>query len=358
MAKSSKDAYGAVSTFNGLRIKPEDLVIIGEDCDADVCPALDDPDRAGAPLASLVDSVAAHGIKEPILIRKLADGRVIVVDGRQRVKAARLANERINSKGGEVGVLVPCVVDTTSDEEASAVTMIVANEHRREATPVERARKAQAMRDLGHDDKAIALMFGVSGVTISNWKRLLSVDPKILAKVEKGEIPAALAIEAAKFPPGEQLAAIEKAAAATGDVGGKATREVLARSAGIRLKDGPAKSPSRASKGDDESDGDDEPAEPSAAWGKRQMRELLEYLDPNHFEKPEKCNAATWAAFGMLAMILGDDPKGEALKGIETGDFGDGDDLRRTVLQYGPIAAAKRKAREEAKAAEKKGSKK
>lgn len=344
MAKSSKDAYGAVSTFNGLRIRPDDLVIIGEDVDAEVCPELNDPDRAGPPLPSLIDSVAAHGIKEPILIRKLSDGSVIVVDGRQRVKAARLANERIGKKGGEVSILVPCVVETSANEGDSAVTMIVANEHRREASPVERARKAQTMRDMGHDDKAIGLMFGVSSVTIANWKKLLSVDPKVLADVERGKVPASLAIEVAKLPAADQSAAIAKAAETTGSVGGKAAREVVARAAAKNASSSPP------------SDSD---AEPSYAWGRRQIRELMGNMDPNHFENPEKCNGATWAAWGILAIIMGDDPKGEALKGIATGDFGDGDDLRRFILQHGPIAAAKRREKEEAAAAaSKKGKRK
>lgn len=75
---------------NMFRVEPEKMVLV-----TDENHPLYDP-RVHLPLReNLVLNIMAHGVKEPILIRKNGD-TFEVVDGRQRVKHAIEANKRLN----------------------------------------------------------------------------------------------------------------------------------------------------------------------------------------------------------------------------------------------------------------------
>ena len=79
-----------------------------------------------ASLQALAESVRAHGVLEPLLVRPLRDGRYEVIAGERRLRAAALAGLR------EVPVVVLEV-----DERAAAAIALVENLQREDLNPFE-----------------------------------------------------------------------------------------------------------------------------------------------------------------------------------------------------------------------------
>jgi ParB family chromosome partitioning protein len=294
MAKDSKEAYGAEGKFAGVWMDPDNVEIVGVDVPEDVCPQLADPDRIkDAPSPTLVESVYRHGVKTAITIRKNGT-HVLAVDGRQRILAARLANDRLRSEGADESALIriPALPDRSEGLKGAAATLVIANEHRKEDGPVAKARKAQRLREMGHAEEEIQAMFGVSKMTLSNWRNLLQVDPKLLAKVEKGTIPVAVGYQLGKLPEEEQADALAKlleesggdASALKGEKGRKAA--------------------AKAAKG--------ESATVSAKLPAKGVKDLYARLEPTEEEPAEDDHQVL--AHALLAVLLGDDPTGKGLR--------------------------------------------
>lgn len=200
-----KETYGAESKFTGFWVAPENLIIAGLDCSADEVPDVADPDRLDIDIEDLALNVAKHGVREPVTIKKYAHlPRAVVVAGRRRVRAARLANESLND---DQKVLVPCI----SEKGDAFTTMVLENEHRVNDTPLARARKARRMQERGATDKAIAIAFGVSVSAVKFWWKLLEAPAKVQRAVEREQITASVAAEIAAMPPDAQAQALTDA---------------------------------------------------------------------------------------------------------------------------------------------------
>lgn len=324
--KSSKDAYGAESTFTGLNIDPEALTIVGLDCAESECPELADPSRIDAPGDTLVASIAEYGIKEPVLIRKLPSGAVAVVDGRQRVMAARKVKAKQKKAGADVTILVPCKVDTAGNAADAAATMIVTNEHRRDDSTLTKARKAAAISAMGHADAKVQTMFGVSRVTLANWRTLLQCTPEILAKIEADEIPATLGFELGKLPAADQAKRLAEILAANAK-GGAAVEHVR------KTRNGAAADAEED--GDEDSDGEPSEAAPAvirSTWTKKHVAKLQSFLDPASYvdgDAPDEHKLA----HALLTILLGDDP---TMKGLKPWP-----ELRQDCKGIGPEADAR-----------------
>ena len=160
--------------------KPENLLIVGLDelpkgC-ADKCEDLTDPNRVDPAKVrkDLVASILRWGVKQPVKVRSfnLSKGRVrVVIDGRQRVMAARIANEKADPPIKVPYVLMP------GDEVKSETTVRVCNTGVRTATLKEKSQDVVALIARGYDLKDIATMFSngssgepVSVQTIRNWR--------------------------------------------------------------------------------------------------------------------------------------------------------------------------------------------
>src|ERR1043165_7254460 len=110
MAKNSIDAYGGKGKTNLLFFDPEDLVLV-----TDVASPLY-YHRENLPVSeALVRNIKAKGVLQAIRVCKNVEtGKVEVVAGRQRVKAAREANRRLVAEGLEP-VQVPAMVGRAGD---------------------------------------------------------------------------------------------------------------------------------------------------------------------------------------------------------------------------------------------------
>ena len=132
-----------------------------------------------AALAELQASIAAHGLLQPIVVRRAAGGFEIVA-GERRVRACRaLGQPRIAAVVREV------------DDGAMQTLALVENLQREDLGPIEKAKALQTLlRDQGLTQEAVAARIGKDRVTVANWIRLLELPEEVQARVEDGTLTA------------------------------------------------------------------------------------------------------------------------------------------------------------------------
>lgn len=146
-----------------------------------ISPNLDQPrstfdERA---LRELADSIATHGLLQPLVVQSDGDGYRIIA-GERRFRAARLAGLST----------VPAVVRATRGLEHLELAL-VENLQRADLNPVEEARGYRRLMEAGgRTQDQVAQRVGKSRVTITNALRLLKLPDDILASVERGELSA------------------------------------------------------------------------------------------------------------------------------------------------------------------------
>jgi ParB family chromosome partitioning protein len=184
--------------------RPEDLTI-EESADG----VLYD-ERATLPLnPSFVKSIKTRGVMVPIIVRRNGP-RIEVIDGRQRVRAAVVANKSLEAEGQEP-ITVPATFKKSSDMGELAETIIIANEQRAEDSVLIKAKKASRLIETrGRTDDQVADAFGVTVTTVRNWLAMLDCSPHVQGLVESGRIRVTDAKDIAKMPVEEQKAAADK----------------------------------------------------------------------------------------------------------------------------------------------------
>lgn len=142
--------------------------------------------RAGQPrttfdetiLQELADSIAQHGLLQPITVRKLDSGYYQIIAGERRWRAARLAGLT------EVPVLV-----VEADDRKAQELALVENLQREDLNPLEEAKGYRAlMEDYGLTQEAVSQSVGKSRPAVANALRLLSLQPDVARMVEKGQL--------------------------------------------------------------------------------------------------------------------------------------------------------------------------
>lgn len=189
-------------------VSPEKLVLIG----------LDTEDREEHPLydervflpddENLMKNIMVYGILQPIRVRK-EGGRILVVDGRQRVKAARAA-AKLQGEAGEVSVRVPTLEVKGADDKMVTGIMISTNEQRQADDALTRAFKAVRMLQQTGDMDAVCIAFGRTSVTINNWLKLAEARPEVHEALKAKKIATQAAIEIARLDRDQQLEQLEK----------------------------------------------------------------------------------------------------------------------------------------------------
>ena len=147
-----------------------------------------------ASLASLVESVIAQGILQPLLVRPSPDkpGSFEILAGERRWRAAQRA--RLHE--------VPVVVRELGDREALEIAL-VENIQRQDLTPLEEATGYQRLIDeFQHTQEALATALGKSRSHLANMLRLLTLPAAVQALLAGGRISAghARALIMAKDP--------------------------------------------------------------------------------------------------------------------------------------------------------------
>ena len=131
-------------------------------------------------LQALADSIAVHGVIQPLTVRELPSGYYQIIAGERRWRAARLANLSE----------VPVVVMEADDKKAMELALIE-NLQRQDLNPVEEALGYQALiEEYGLTQEEAAGRVGKSRPAVTNSLRLLSLCPDVLEKLKRGELTA------------------------------------------------------------------------------------------------------------------------------------------------------------------------
>jgi len=213
MPKASRDALHAKGKTDVYYFDPADVVLVEDKASALYDERVNSDFKESLVLNMMYapDDGVPQGVLEPTLGRRNPEtGKVEIIDGRQRTKAAREANRRLKKQGREL-VRLPVWLKRSNDARAMAM-LISTNEHRTEDAPLAKAKKAQRYIELGKDEKEVAVLLGVSESTVKNLLRLLDAPAAVKRAVDAGTITASDAYrlsreepEAAKKKLGELL---------------------------------------------------------------------------------------------------------------------------------------------------------
>lgn len=203
MPKASRDALNAKGKRDTYMFDPEDLVLVTDEKH----PLYDE--RVHLPIDEALVLNIMHapdgvpqGVIEPItVVRNQETGKVEVLVGRQRVKAAREANKRLKKAGLEQ-VRVPALIQRAQGYRAMGI-LISENELRQNDTPLGRAKKAQRYIDLGRSEDEVAVLFGISKASVKNMLGLLDAPAAVRNAVEAGQITVSEGYRLSKLEPDE-----------------------------------------------------------------------------------------------------------------------------------------------------------
>ncbi|MBI3127756.1 MAG: ParB/RepB/Spo0J family partition protein [Candidatus Tectomicrobia bacterium] len=157
-------------------------------------------------LAELAESVRAHGILQPILVRRLPNGDFEIVAGERRWRAARLAGL------AEVPVLAIEAAGGRALEIA-----IIENVQRSDLNPMEEASAFQSMVErLGLTQEEVAARVGKERSTVANYIRLLRLPAAVQEIVAAGDLSMGHARALLSLRTEEEMTAFARAAARSG----------------------------------------------------------------------------------------------------------------------------------------------
>ena len=126
-------------------------------------------------LKLLRDSIASHGVLQPVVVRRLGDDYELIA-GERRWRAARLAG--LES--------VPAVVRGGVSDGEMLELALVENVQRRDLNPIEKAEGYRGLMDsLGITQEAVAAKVGLRRSTVANHVRLLELPAEVREAVGK-----------------------------------------------------------------------------------------------------------------------------------------------------------------------------
>lgn len=129
-------------------------------------------------LQELSESIAQHGLLQPITVRKLDSGYYQIIAGERRWRASRMAGL----------TEVPVRIIEADDRKVQELAL-VENLQREDLNPMEEAKGYRAlMNDYGLTQEAVAQSVGKSRPAVANALRLLSLPEAIADMLERGDI--------------------------------------------------------------------------------------------------------------------------------------------------------------------------
>ncbi len=133
-----------------------------------------------AALETLADSIAAHGLIQPLMVEPIGDDRYRIIAGERRWRASRMAG--LES--------VPVIIRTVSEQENMELALIE-NLQREDLNPIEEAKGYKSLAEqYGMTQEQIAASVGKSRSAVANIMRLLSLPEQVLDFVASGELSA------------------------------------------------------------------------------------------------------------------------------------------------------------------------
>jgi ParB family chromosome partitioning protein len=128
-------------------------------------------------MEELKGSIKKHGIIQPIVVRKMANGYEIVA-GERRLKAAK-----------EIGLKkIPAIIKSINNEKSLEIAL-VENIQREDLNPVEQANAFKRLIDeFNLTQQELAEVTGKSRALVTNTIRLLKLNPEIQKNISEGKI--------------------------------------------------------------------------------------------------------------------------------------------------------------------------
>ena len=131
-------------------------------------------------LQTLADSIAEHGMIQPLTVRPGSDGYYQIIAGERRWRAARLAGLS----------QVPVHVIEADDRQVMELALIE-NLQREDLNPIEEAQGyASLISDYGMTQEQAAASVGKSRPAVTNALRLLSLNSELTELVKNGNLSA------------------------------------------------------------------------------------------------------------------------------------------------------------------------
>ena len=131
-------------------------------------------------LESLAESIAMHGLVQPLTVRETPTGYYQIIAGERRWRAARIANLKE----------LPVVIMEADDKKTMELALIE-NLQRQDLNPVEEALGYRSLMDeYGLTQEETASRVGKSRPAVANALRLLSLPQKVLDMLRNGQLTA------------------------------------------------------------------------------------------------------------------------------------------------------------------------
>lgn len=193
-------------------------------------------------LQELADSIAEHGVIQPIIVVKGENGYYNIIAGERRWRASKLAGL----------TEIPAIVREYTDEQAAEIALIE-NLQREDLNPMEEALGYKSLMDkFGLTQEKISERVGKSRSNVANMLRLLNLDADIQVMVQSGKISAGHARALLAIPEREKRIEAAKMIAEQGLTVRQA--EELGKASPQKKKKSSAKKPATAEYPDVEKD--------------------------------------------------------------------------------------------------------
>ena len=168
-------------------------------------------------LNELIASIKSVGILQPLVVRKVSEGRYELIMGERRFRAAKAAG--LTS--------IPVIIRQTPDNELLREALIE-NIHRSNLNPLEEgAAYSQLLSDFGCTHDELAIKLGRSRPLISNTIRLLNLPEAVQRRVAAGVLSAGHARALLGLTDGAEIEKLAARIVAEG-LSVRATEEIIA----------------------------------------------------------------------------------------------------------------------------------
>ena len=128
-------------------------------------------------LEELASSIKEYGLIQPIVVTK-KDGYYSIVAGERRWRASKIAGLKE----------IPAII-REDDEKINSEISLIENMQRENLNPVEKALGLKNLVDnYGMSQEEIAKKLGKNRSTITNWLRILNLEPRVLEMAKEGKL--------------------------------------------------------------------------------------------------------------------------------------------------------------------------
>jgi ParB/RepB/Spo0J family partition protein len=144
------------------------------------------------PLPQMIESISAHGVLQPIVVKRIGPGEFKVIGGKRRVQAARIAGLKF----------IPSRVYGDNWPEADIVSLIM-NEQRA-SNPLAELECVEALIDQGESEDSIRRATGMSLKKIKSLVQLRNLNREIRIAFEEGKLKMSVAMQVSCLPESQQ----------------------------------------------------------------------------------------------------------------------------------------------------------